>query len=627
MQMYRWWVGLACGVLLSVGVFAQPSVTDFPTLDALADAQIPPLEAAEIAQRLGAYDGTWQPPALVEVPLPQGTRERFWGSSDDSSFLFDAELVAVGQHIYVWLEVGQNVDTGNLAIFAKQFDARVYDAVRELWGTEASPGVDGDPRIHAVFARNLGSDVAAYYADRHSSPIEVIPTSNAREMMFFNLDAFSSSLNDPLLVTIAAHEFQHMIRANVDPNEDSWMDEGFSTFTEHYLGEPLSWTVFSFMSAPNTQLNTWSEDGSRAADYGAAQLWVTYLYERFGLGALQALSQDPANGLAAVDNLAPQYGTDTATLFADWTLANLLVDPTQTPEGIYGYRELDGLPSVRTQSVALPADWQGTVNQYAAQYLVLSDLEGVPALNITLDAPALAKLTPTDSPTNTPMWYSNRGDGSNMRLTLPLDLRGTSAPMLEAAVWYHIEDLWDYAYLMVSVDGGTRWQILETPLSVSDNPNQTAYGAGYTGKSGGGSSPSWVREYVSLEAFAGQEILLRFEMITDDAINQHGMLIDRISVRDGKNPPFYESDFSEPDAASAFIAEGWLLTDNRLPQAVWLQAIQHVGDRAQVTRWQTSGGSQTFQLPLDAKTQRVTLVLAPYAPLTTVPVALTLSVR
>src|SRR3972149_11202856 len=72
-------------------------------------------------------------------------------------------------------------------------------------------------------------------------------------------------------------------------------------------------------------------------------------------------------------------------------------------------------------------------------------------------------------------------------------------------------DLWDYAYLEVSDDGGATWSIVETPSGTSEDPSGNSYGWGYNAFSGGGSSGEWIEERVDLSPYAGKEILVRLE--------------------------------------------------------------------------------------------------------------------
>jgi bacillopeptidase F (M6 metalloprotease family) len=48
---------------------------------------------------------------------------------------------------------------------------------------------------------------------------------------------------------------------------------------------------------------------------------------------------------------------------------------------------------------------------------------------------------------------------------------------LSAKVMYEIEEDWDYAYLVVSTDGGTTWTHLETSLSTDDQSRTAATSA------------------------------------------------------------------------------------------------------------------------------------------------------
>lgn len=618
------WVVLVC--LLPISAWAQEpqDTTHTPTLTAIANAEVPPRDLVDLAQRINGVTAI-APPPVNPASLEVGTVQTFWAdnSYENRSFEVEAELKVVGEHIYIWVQTGENLPQAGLQQLADDFDTLVYDKVRALWGSEPSPGVDGDPRVHGLFVRDLGPGVGAYFAAKHAYPTEAVPTSNEREMFFFNLDAVENLVGDFALTSITAHEFQHMVRSNVDSNEDGWMDEGFSEFTQRYLGDTSLFTAFSFQTNPNTQLNTWTENGNRTADYGASGMWVTYLYERFGLEGLNTLSADPANGMVGVDNLARQYGTTADELFADWLIANLLLDPA---DPLYGYGMLQGLTGPQMiVPEAMPAHESMTINQYAANYVAVTDVNGGDVLTLDVTAPAITGLAPTQSPTGTLMWYSNRGDDSNTRLTFPVDLTETRDPVLAFDLWYHIENLWDYGYVMVSTDDGATWDILQTDEMTTEDPHFNAYGAGYTGKSGGGDTPAWITEQVPLADYAGQEVLLRFEMIYDDAVNQPGMFVDTVRVVDeATGQMLVDTNFS--NMPPGWQAEGWLLTDNQLPQQVWVQAVQQSGDENTVTRWLLTSGKGSYTLPLVERVDQVVVVLSPFAPKTTVPAEIDLIV-
>jgi immune inhibitor A len=606
--------------LLTGSAAAQESTAPYPTVTALEATLVPINDPVQLARWFRGVEEI--APRPQEVPKREiGEVQRFWVTGDDGEFEVEAELIASGEHIYFWVEVGARLDANELNRLAQDFDRFIYPQVRALYGSENTPGIDGDPRVYGLFAYGIGSTTLAYYAGRHSYPDEVYPTSNEHEMLFFNLDMLEfMRLDDSVVESTVAHEFQHMIRAQVQDNEDTWMNEGFSTFTELLLFGTRDFEA-SFLARPQTQLNTWGEISSnRLPNYGAAKLFITYFYERFGLEALQQLSADPHTGLEAVDAVLRARGQGTVeSFFADWVVANYVLDPG-AGDGRFGYRLLgDGLirPPMVDVVQEYPYDRTRESNQYAADYYVLSDLDdsGITTLQVRVEMEPTVPLVPTVPTSGDWMWYSNKGDQSLTTLTRAFDLTGLERATLEYAVWYDLEDDYDYGYVMVSADEGASWTILETEHSNSDNPFNVAYGPGYTGESLG-----WINERLELDAYVGQSVLIRFAMITDDAITQPGLVVDDVRIPELG----YADDFEA--GADGWVADGWVRVDNRLPQQMWVQAIQYIGDDMRLSRW-LAPAEMGWDLPLDPAVDEVVLVLSPFAPVTTVPMRYTLHVE
>src|SRR5690606_24132535 len=419
-----------------------------------------------------------------------------------------------------------------------------------------------------------------------------------------------------------SHQFQHMIRENLNPNLELWLNEGFSEFTQVYLYEQLDLTVIGFLNNPDTQLNTWAENQSlRGFHYGASLLFLLYLYDQHGIEAINDLSADQSQrGLQAVDNVLRARGEPGVDeFFADWVMANALHNPSAA-EGQYGYRILSPIFPVEEATIrAYPSELVGSVHQYATDYFILDNLDGVGALEIRLDAPAEVGLISASPEDGGRFWYSNRSDVSDTTLTRAFDLSNVTRATLNYRLWYHNERDWDYGYVMVSEDDGATWEILETEHTPSHNPHGTAYGAGYSGMSEGGSSPVWIDESVSLDSYTGQPILVRFEMITDDGVNLPGMAIDDVAIPEIN----YFSDFETDDGG--WEAAGWLLTDNRLPHELWLQIGYEIDGDLEVTRWRSQGGG-TWRLELTEGTQQAVLALSAFAPVTTIPMPYTLKI-
>jgi hypothetical protein len=606
-------------------VCAQQAATtaDYPTLQALQTTTLPPADFVELAERLRGFKPGSLPTPRANPPTRQiGERQVFWvlNSVENKNFQTPATLRVVGKHIYLWVQEGVEMDTPRLQRLADAFDSRIYQPVRDLWGGEASPGVDGDRRIYALFAHGLGGSVGAYFASRHVYPAAVLPTSNQHEMFFFNLDAINpAGVDTPGVESILAHEFQHMIRANHYLNMDIWLNEGLSTFTQwHLYGDPSG--VYEFLLTPATQVNTWAEDyAARTAHYGAAVLFIGYFYERYGLDALKAVSQDTTRrGLDAFDHVLKTMGKPGVNeFFADWVLANYLLD-SSIEDGRYGYRNLPaGTPSVAPLATvtAYPYTFNGLANPYAADYHVFNSVNGARTLDVKLTMPRTTQLIPAAPPSGRWLWYSNRGDMSNTALTRAFDLTGVRRATLNYKAWYHLEKFWDYGYIMVSTDDGNTWGPLRTLHTTAENPQSTAYGPGYTGQSDG-----WLTESLSLDQYAGKKIQIRFEVITDDAVNQPGMAIDAVSIPEIG----YQSDFETDDGG--WTAHGWLRIDNVLPGQAWVQAVQRIGKQVKVTRWLATGDA-AWTLPLETDVEQVVLVISPFAPVTTVPVPYTLAMN
>ena len=604
---------LCCLLLLLLLTAAAPLTAQPPdTLAALAAAQLPERDRVALAQRVFGLDAPPAPPAAAPQWQP-GERQTFMVTNGDENRVFpvEASLRASGEHIWLWVEQGIDVDAARLQQLAQLFDEQVYGPLRALFGSENRPGVDGDPRVYGLFTHGLGSSVAGYFSSEHSWPAEVVASSNEHEMFLFNLDVLGTTFDAGSIAGLAAHEFQHMIQAHLDRNENVWLNEGFSGFAELYTGLSFGTTgeAQAFLARPGTQLNAWPEAGNTIPHYGAGLLFVTYLYDRYGEAALRRLAQHPAPGLGSLDALLADMGEPNADeFFADWALANLLQD-AQLLDGRYGYRSL---PQLRPPALAevvsdYPFTRAASLAQYATDYLQLQNLQGAEALELRLELPSQARLVPTGAASGRRMWYSNRQDNSDTTLTRRFDLRGLTRVTLKFSLWFHTERLWDYGHVLLSVDEGRSWQVLESAAQTRANPHHNALGPGYTGRSEG-----WLRESIALDAWAGQEILLRFEMLTDDAVNQPGMLIDDVSIPELG----YSSDFEVDDGG--WQAQGWVWSDNLVPQRLWLQALQQGAGEPQLQRWLVTGPG-AWTLPLLPDATQVTLALSPLAALTTGP--------
>lgn len=554
----------------------------------------------------------------VEEPIPEvvresaphyeiGDEEIFWASNVDTDehFQITAVLLYATPHLYMWVEKGVDVDLERLKEAADIFEEKTYPTNREFFGSEWTPGVDSDPHLNILHAQNLGDSVAGYYSSADEYSRIVHEFSNEREMFYINID--NVTIGNDFYNSVLAHEFQHMIHSYNDRNEDTWLNEGFSELASYLNGYETGGEEMAFAMRPDTQLNSWPDETSEAGpNYGAAYLFTSYFLERFGEEATRALVADQANGIASVDAVLLEFGYSFDELFADWVVANYLDDPS-LEDGRYGYRELQmGVGDVYSLR-RYPVERQDTVHQYAADYIAFEPQRD---LKIDFQGATWVKVMDNEPHSGRYQWWSNRSDESDMTLTRAFDLTDLESATLEFWAWYDIEENWDYAYVEMSTDGGETWDILHAPSTTDYNPNGNSFGWAYTGMSGGGEKPRWIREKVDLSDYVGGEALIRFEYITDDAVSRPGFSVDDIKIPELEYGYDAESD-------DGWEAEGFIRMENILPQRWIVQVIEFAGRETSVHKIELDE-EQKGEYLIDAdEVDQVVLIISALAPSTT----------
>ena len=160
-------------------------------------------------------------------------------------------------------------------------------------------------------------------------------------------------------------------------------------------------------------------------------------------------------------------------------------------------------------------------------------------------------------------FWSNKGDNSDSTLTHTFDFSQVNGPLsMTYWTWYDLEKDYDFVYLETSEDGQS-WQIIKTPSCTEKNLSGNNYGCGYNG-----ASQNWIDEIVDLSQFAGKKVQLRFEYVTDTAVNGEGLLLDDVSI-----PAInYTTDFEKDDGG--WLAKGFVRIQNILPQTFSLSMIE-----------------------------------------------------
>jgi len=518
-------------------------------------------------------------PANVQQKV--GDKESFWISdqSIDGGREIEATLRCITPHCYMWIEDGLSVSQEDLESSTRVFEELTYPANHRYFGIERSPGIDTDVRLSVLNASFQGASGYFNSADEYSC--RIYPYSNEREMVYINVEAVRPGTS--AYQSTLAHEFQHVIHWCSDPNEETWVNEGASELATSLNGFKENGRIAAFSQSPDTQLNAWGEGPDSSYEhYGAAHLMLLYFYERFGEGVLRDLIACQDKGIAGFNTvLGRQEESYTfEDLYADWVLANYLDGVSIGDANIegrkYGYRTLSKELefSLAGSYAQYPVSESDTVHQFGTDYVELLPHEGDVA--IEFKGASTVRLVANQPYGGEYQWWSNRGDLSDTKLTCPFDLREVEKATLEYSLWYDIEPGWDYAYVEVSTDGGHKWSILRGQHSSDFNPNGIGFGWAYTGISGEGKGPHWVREQVDLTPYVGQEVQVRFEYVTDDAVNRDGLCIDDIAVPEIG----YHSGAEDDDGG--WVCEGFVRTDNILPQRFLVQVIEFSGDGKEV---------------------------------------------
>ncbi len=559
---------------------------------------VPVNDPRQLATRL---EGKGDLPLTLPSPEPRrvGDEDVFWVSNVDTNenFQIDATLQYVTEHVYFWVQNEVPFDPADVADLSETFETQIYPTNRAFFGSEWTPGVDEDPHIYIIFAEDLGNTVAGYFPTTDEFHPLVKEFSNAHEMFMINADTVY--LDEEFTFGLLAHEFEHMIHWNNDRNESTWMDEGFAELAMLLNGYTPGGHDYAYTVNTDLQLNDWPSDPNvtTVPHYGAAFLFNAYFLDRFGEDVTQALVAHPANGLVSVDAvLADQAITDPLTgqtinaedVFMDWVIASYLQDPG-VADGRFDYSNYPTAPQPgNTENISnCSLDWQTRdVKQYGVDYIQIDCRD---SHTLTFEGSVQVNVIPPDPYSGDYAFWSNKGNESDMTLSQTFDFRDQTGPLtLTYWTWYDLEADFDYLYLIASTDG-ENWEIIRTPSGTANDPTGSNYGWGYNGFSGGG--PDWIQEEIDLSRFAGQEVTLQFEYITDAGVNGEGFLLDDVAIPEID----YFTDFEADNGG--WEAAGFARIQNILPQSYRLAVIS-MGDETTIEQIVLAGDNQ-IEIPLD----------------------------
>lgn len=516
-------------------------------------------------------------------PTP-GT-ELFFLSLDDAQghyYFKEYTLRAVGEYAEIWVandldfpqeERNDSVEITDehVAYMLDEFDHNIYPKVTDFFGM---PNSHNGKNQHELITETFGEN---YYVSSDESDRNIILVDNVRDENFYDpefpnyIAGFYSPMfelyMDRNIITIdaydwenrvgpdvarphlyegtVAHEYQHLIHHDNDPDEETWINEGMSDFAEYVAGygHPESHVEF-FRDHPENSLVAWGDQGPREilADYGIAYLFQLYLHDHYGGGDfVQALATNEKNGIESVDDTLQAFGYEETfeEVYRDFQTA-LVIDAKDDENEKYGFKSIDFTINTDTEEAY---DTPGAP-PWGSDFIKLERKDVQSLFFDGLDfKPTEWRVVADPEDEDNDVFWGGVGSLGDKFMIKSLDLSGVQGAELTFDTWYDIEESWDYGFVQVSTDGGETWTSLindntRDDLDPNAHPKVVANVPGFTGNSGG-----WTTETFDLSAYDGQHILLAFRYVTDWAVEEAGWYVDNVRV----DAIGYENDGSRLD--------------------------------------------------------------------------------
>lgn len=503
-----------------------------------------------------------------------GTKRVFVANDDiNGAYLKYFTLRAIGDKCEVWVADNLAYPEGDprptpvitdeqVAKVIDAFDNNIYEKDTAFFGTPDShtgenalltkydfTPIDGTERV-IILVDNVrddnyyNPDYPFYVAGFYWGTIE---SYTDRNIITIDTLQWETRLENTYLPTVA-HEFQHLIHADNDSAEETWINEGMSDFAEYLCGygQPDSHINY-FLDHPENSLVSWdeyygSETGAETlADYGQAYLLQLYMDDQYGRDFIQALAKDPDHGIASVNKILKQFNTgiDFNELFRRFSVA-LVVDSPNPGNGIYDFKSIDLHGEYQLNFESALANNKAGVPAWGADYIKLENAKDIKQIKFSgidfLPVPWTVVNDPLGS--GTKAIFSGEGDELSNSAVLTVDLTGKTSATLKFDNLRDIEEQWDFGMVQVSTDGGKTWVSLEnenTRSDVVDNgyPAIKENVPGFTGFTGYVDDsdpedekliPEWTTEVFDLTPYVGGKVLINFRYMTDWASNGNGAL-------------------------------------------------------------------------------------------------------
>lgn len=486
-------------------------------------------------------------------------------------------LRSVGENVEIWVAEDLSFPDDRPAHVVTQeqvdklrdeFDSNIYPKATEFFGTPDSldgshsplPGMVGLPEGYYE-----GSDKVIMLVDNiidegYTNPSypffvagffwQTLENYIDRNIITIDTNSWETRLESTFFGT-TIHELQHLIHADNDGAEETWLNEGMSTFSEYLGGYGHDDSSINFyLDHPENSLVNWDEHQGATtgpetiADYGQVYLFTLYMNDKFGREFIRDLALSENQGMNSVDEVLKAHGSslDFTQLYQNFITA-LTLDSDRVGNGVYNFDSIDLRDVVVNQTTK---EKRGKTVDF--EKAVTFEKEGVPAWggdfkaldfqdkirSISFDGvdflgtPWESVADPKDA-ANKVLW-GGQGDEADNAIIFEADLSSVNSATLKFDNLIDIEEQWDFGMVQVSTDGGETWNSLENENTRSDvveegYPKIKENVPGFTG-----TYEDWQEETFDLGKYAGQKVLVAFRYLTDWGSNESGWFIDNIEI-------------------------------------------------------------------------------------------------
>jgi len=429
--------------------------------------------------------------------------------------------------LHFWVGTDVAYDSQALTALAKTITQTILPTNIKLFGSDQS-STPAIADVYIIYVRGLGATTAAFYAPHADAPYDRQNASTAHqetdhELIYLNADQIN--LTSEYTYAVLAHEIQHMLHAINDPDEETWLSEGFSELSAFINGYGTGNFAAEYAKEPDTSLTTWpGTEGNTTPHYGASFLFADYFFQRFGRDYMRVLVNHPAHGMDGIERVLmklPVLDPSSARfvhaddVFGDWTVANYLDDPSLL-DGRYGYKQYPGMPmpTFADKIAYCPTATRTTdVQQYGVDYIKITCFG---RHSLQFEGSTQVKVLPLDPPSGKTFYWANRTLNPSASLERDFDFRAAKAPLtLVFKSWYDLEKDVDFVYVTACEDG-KNWQ----------NLKQGGVDLVISGTSAG----KWKEGRADLSGYAGKKVTIRFTLESSTAASRDGFALDDVSI-------------------------------------------------------------------------------------------------